>query len=72
MLRQHNGHYLVGTRRSKLKQFERDLLAEGWEQVRKTLAQGVLRGAWAERAYARCVAQARCGISGSDCACRDR
>ena len=37
MLRQHNGHYLVGTRRSKLKQFERDLLAEGWEQVRKTL-----------------------------------
>ena len=38
MLRQHNGHYLVGTRRSKLKQFERDLLAEGWEQVRKTLA----------------------------------
>jgi transposase len=34
-LRQHEGQYLVGTPRSQLKQFERELLAEGWEQARQ-------------------------------------
>ena len=33
-LRQRNGQYLVGTPRSKLKQFEAELLADGWERVR--------------------------------------
>ncbi len=33
-LRRRNGQYLVGTPRSKLKQFEAELLAGGWEQVR--------------------------------------
>jgi hypothetical protein len=32
MLRQRKGQYLVGTPRSKLKQFERELLAVGWDQ----------------------------------------
>jgi transposase len=34
VLRRRNGQYLVGTPRSKLKQFEAELLAEGWERVR--------------------------------------
>jgi transposase len=34
ILRKHNGQYLVGTPRSKLKEFERALLEGGWEQVR--------------------------------------
>jgi len=33
LLRRRNGQYLVGTPRSKLKQFERELLEGGWEQV---------------------------------------
>jgi transposase len=33
-LRRRGGQYLVGTPRSKLKQFEAELLAEGWEKVR--------------------------------------
>ena len=33
LLRKRNGQYLVGTPRSKLKQFERELLEGGWEQV---------------------------------------
>ncbi len=33
-LRKRNGEYLVGTPRSKLKEFERQLLEGGWEQVR--------------------------------------
>jgi len=34
-LRRRGGQYLVGTPRSKLKQFEAELLAEGWEKVRE-------------------------------------
>jgi transposase len=33
-LRRRGGQYLVGTPRAKLKQFERQLLEDGWEQVR--------------------------------------
>jgi hypothetical protein len=33
-LRRRNGQYRVGTPRSKLKQFEAELLADGWERVR--------------------------------------
>ena len=33
-VRRRNGQYLVGTPRSKLKQFEQELLAGNWEQVR--------------------------------------
>src|SRR5437870_8171647 len=33
-LRKRQGSYLVGTPRSKLKQFERELLEGGWEQIR--------------------------------------
>jgi len=35
-------------------------------------AQGVFGGAWVERAYAGCVAQARGGITAGDCPRRDR
>lgn len=34
MLRRHQGQYLVGTQRSKLKQFERELLDKDWTKVR--------------------------------------
>jgi transposase len=34
-LRRRNGQYLVGTPRSKLKQFEAELLSGGWERVRE-------------------------------------
>jgi len=34
LLRRRNAQYLVGTPRSKLKQFEQQLLEDGWEQVR--------------------------------------
>jgi transposase len=34
LLRKHGGQYLVGTPRSKLKKFERELLQEDWEQIR--------------------------------------
>ena len=33
-MRRRNAQYLVGTPRSKLKQFEQQLLEDGWEQVR--------------------------------------
>jgi len=33
LLRWRNGQYLVGTPRSKLKRFERELLEGGWEQA---------------------------------------
>jgi transposase len=35
VLRRRSGQYLVGTPRSKLKEFERQLLEDGWEQVRE-------------------------------------
>jgi hypothetical protein len=34
VLRKRGGQCLVGTPRAKLKDFERELLAGGWEQVR--------------------------------------
>jgi len=34
LLRKRGGQYLVGTPRSKLKEFEKELLQEGWEQIR--------------------------------------
>ena len=33
-IRRRGGQYLVGTPRSKLKEFEAELLAENWQQVR--------------------------------------
>jgi transposase len=33
LLRKRGGQYLVGTPRSKLKEFEKELLQEGWEQI---------------------------------------
>ncbi len=36
-LQQHGRRYLVGTPKSALKQFERELLEEGWEEVREGL-----------------------------------
>jgi transposase len=33
-LRKRGGQYLVGTARTKLKEFERELLEGGWQQVR--------------------------------------
>ena len=47
MLRKHDGQYLVGTPRSKLKQFERELLAEGWEEgARQCRGEAAARVGW--------------------------
>ncbi len=59
MLRQHQGQYLVGTPRSKLKQFERELLAGGWEQVRKDVEVKLAPVPGGEETYVLCRSTAR-------------
>jgi transposase len=59
MLRQHQGQYLVGTPRSKLKQFERELLAGGWEQVRKDVEVKLAPVPGGEETYILCRSTAR-------------
>ena len=59
MLRKHDGQYLVGTPRSKLKQFERELLAEGWEKVRDHVEVKLLPAAAGGETYILCRSTAR-------------
>src|ERR1700694_4185459 len=59
MLRKHDGQYLVGTPRSKLKQFERELLAEGWEQVRKDVEVKLVPAPAGNETYILCRSTAR-------------
>jgi len=59
MLRKHDGQYLVGTPRSNLKQFERELLAEGWEQVRKDVEVKLVSAPAGDETYILCRSTAR-------------
>lgn len=61
MLRKHDGQYLVGTPRSKLKQFERELLAEGWEKVRDNVEVKLLPASAGGETYILCRSTARQG-----------
>jgi transposase len=59
-LRKRGGQYLVGTRRSKLKQFERQLLeAGGWEQVRPEVEVKLVPTPQGEETYVLCRSTAR-------------
>lgn len=59
MLRQHQGHYLVGTPRSQLKRFERELLGGGWEQVRPDVEVKLAPMPGGEETYILCRSTAR-------------
>jgi transposase len=59
MLRQHQGQYLVGTPRSKLKEFERELLAGGWQQIRANVEVKLVATPAGDETYIRCRSTAR-------------
>jgi transposase len=58
-LRGRNGQYLVGTPRSKLKQFEAELLSGGWERVREDVEVKRVRVPGGEETYVLCRTRAR-------------
>jgi len=58
-LRRRGGQYLVGTPRAKLKQFEQQLLAGGWEQVRPEVEVKLLPTPQGEETYILCRSTAR-------------
>jgi transposase len=58
-LRRRGGQYLVGTPRSKLKEFERELLEGGWEQVRPEVEVKLVPTAHGEETYVLCRSTAR-------------
>jgi transposase len=59
LLRRRGGQYLVGTPRSKLRQFERELLAEDWQQVREDVEVKLVPAAGGEETYILCRSTAR-------------
>ena len=59
MLRQRAGQYLVGTPRAKLKEFERELLADGWQQVRDNVEVKLVTTPAGEETYILCRSTAR-------------
>ncbi|HEY1965456.1 MAG TPA: IS1634 family transposase [Acidobacteriaceae bacterium] len=59
MLRRRGGQYLVGTPRSQLKQFERELLAEGWHEVRNDVEVKLVPAVAGEETYILCRSTAR-------------
>jgi transposase len=58
-LRRRSGRYLVGTPRSKLKQFERELLEGNWEQVREDVEVKCVPMPGGEETYVLCRTAAR-------------
>ncbi len=58
-VRRRNGQYLVGTPRSKLKQFEQELLAGNWEQVRDDVEVKRVPMPGGEETYVLCRTAAR-------------
>jgi transposase len=58
-LRKRGGQYLVGTPRSKLKQFEKQLLEGGWEQVRPEVEVKLVPTPQGEETYILCRSTAR-------------
>ena len=59
LLRRRGGQYLVGTPRSKLREFERELLAEDWQQVREDVEVKLVPAAGGEETYILCRSTAR-------------
>lgn len=59
LLRQRQGQYLVGTPRAKLKQFERELLTEGWQQVRDNVEVKLVPTPTGDETYILCRSTAR-------------
>jgi len=58
-LRRRGAQYLVGTVRKKLKEFERELLAGGWEQVRPEVEVKLVSTPAGEETYVLCRTAAR-------------
>jgi len=58
-LRRRGGQYLVGTPRSQLKQFERQLLEGGWEQVRPEVEVKLVTTPAGDETYILCRSTAR-------------
>jgi len=58
-LRRRGGQYLVGTPRAKLKQFEQQLLEDGWEQVRPEVEVKMVPTPQGEETYILCRSTAR-------------
>jgi transposase len=58
-LRRRGGQYLVGTPRSKLKQFEKQLLEGGWERVRPDVEVKLVPTPQGEETYILCRSTAR-------------
>jgi Transposase DDE domain len=58
-LRRRGGQYLVGTPRAKLKEFERPLLEEGWQQVRPEVEVKLVPTLPGEETYILCRSTAR-------------
>ena len=58
-LRKRGGQYLVGTARRKLKEFERELLEGGWEQVRPQVDVKLASTPGGEETYVLCRTAAR-------------
>ena len=58
-LRRRQGQYLVGTPRAKLKQFERELLEEGWRQVRPEVEVKLVPTPQGEETYILCRSTTR-------------
>ena len=58
-LRRREGHYLVGTPRSKLKQFEQELLAGDWDRVRDDVEVKCVPMPGGEETYVLCRTAAR-------------
>jgi transposase len=59
VLRKRGGQYLVGTPRAKLKQFEKQLLEGGWEQVRPDVEVKLVPTPEGEETYILCRSTAR-------------
>jgi transposase len=59
MLRRRGGQYLVGTPRSQLRRFEREVLAEGWHQARQDVAVKLVAAPGGEETYILCRSTAR-------------
>ncbi len=59
LLRRRGGQYLVGTPRSKLRAFERELLAEDWQQVRADVEVKLVPAPGGEETYILCRSMAR-------------
>lgn len=58
-LRKRSGQYLVGSTRKKLKEFERELLGDGWEQVRPQVDVKLVSTPGGEETYVLCRTAAR-------------